>query len=121
MNRDEFFAKLSPLGEDGLRKVLRNVYWRSPAALRERIEAELDPGASCAMRTPARPSRPAAGQVGVTLGLDPLSRRFTDGPPSPPYKPLTCAFTTAARLYRGDVPSRFRARSSVRLGARSWT
>jgi hypothetical protein len=23
------FAKLSPLGEDGLRKVLWNVYWRS--------------------------------------------------------------------------------------------
>jgi hypothetical protein len=44
MNRDEFFAKLSPLGQDGLRKVLWNVYWRSPAALRERIEAELDPG-----------------------------------------------------------------------------
>ncbi len=43
MNRDEFFAKLSPLGEDGLRKVLWSLYWRGPAALRERIEAELDP------------------------------------------------------------------------------
>jgi hypothetical protein len=43
MNRDEFFAKLAPLGEDGLAKVLWNLYWRAPALLRERIEAELDP------------------------------------------------------------------------------
>lgn len=43
MNRDEFFAKLAPLGEDGLAKVLWNLYWRAPAPLRERIEAELDP------------------------------------------------------------------------------
>ena len=43
MNRDEFFAKLSPLGEDGVAKVLWNLYWRGSAALRERIEAELDP------------------------------------------------------------------------------
>ncbi len=43
MNREEFFAKLSPLDEDGLRKVLWNVYWRGPAPLRARIEGELDP------------------------------------------------------------------------------
>ena len=43
MNRDEFFAKLSPLGEDGLRKVLWNLYWRGSASLRQRIEADLDP------------------------------------------------------------------------------
>src|SRR5947207_1343857 len=43
MNRDEFFAKLSSLGEDALAKVLWNLYWRGSAALRERIEAELDP------------------------------------------------------------------------------
>ena len=43
MNRDEFFTKLSPLGEDALAKVLWNLYWRGSAALRERIEAELDP------------------------------------------------------------------------------
>ncbi len=43
MNREEFYAKLSPLGEDGLSKVLWSLYWRGPAALRERIEAELDP------------------------------------------------------------------------------
>lgn len=43
MNREEFFAKLSPLDEDGLRKVLWNLYWRGSAPLRERIEGELDP------------------------------------------------------------------------------
>jgi hypothetical protein len=43
MNREEFFAKLSPLDEDRLRKVLWNLYWRGPAPLRERIEGELDP------------------------------------------------------------------------------
>jgi hypothetical protein len=43
MNRDEFFAKLSPLDEDRLRKVLWNLYWRGSASLRERIEGELEP------------------------------------------------------------------------------
>ncbi len=43
MNREEFFAKLSPFDEDGLRKVLWNLYWRGSAPLRERIEGELDP------------------------------------------------------------------------------
>jgi hypothetical protein len=43
MNREEFFAKLAPLDDDRLRKVLWNLYWRGPAAVRERIEGELDP------------------------------------------------------------------------------
>jgi hypothetical protein len=43
MNREEFYAKLSSLDEDGLGKVLWNLYWRGSAPLRERIEAELDP------------------------------------------------------------------------------
>jgi hypothetical protein len=43
MNREEFFAKVSPLDEDRLRKVLWNLYWRGSAPLRERIEGELDP------------------------------------------------------------------------------
>jgi hypothetical protein len=43
MNRDEFFAKLAPLGEDHLRKALWNLYWRGSAPMRERIEGELDP------------------------------------------------------------------------------
>lgn len=43
MNREEFFAKLAPLAEDRLRKVLWTLYWRGSAAVRERIEDELDP------------------------------------------------------------------------------
>ena len=43
MNRGDFFAELAPLGEDRLHKVLWNLYWRGSAAMRERIEDELDP------------------------------------------------------------------------------
>ena len=43
MNREEFFAKLAPLDEDRLRQALWNLYWRGSAAVRERIEGELDP------------------------------------------------------------------------------
>jgi hypothetical protein len=43
MNREEFFAKLSPLDAEQLRKALWNLYWRGSAPLRERIESELDP------------------------------------------------------------------------------
>ena len=43
MNREEFFAKLAPFDEDGLRKALWNLYWRGSVPLRERIEGELDP------------------------------------------------------------------------------
>ena len=34
MNRKEFFANLAPLDDDRLRKVLWNLYWRGPAAMR---------------------------------------------------------------------------------------
>ena len=43
MDRTEFMAKLSPLDEERMRKVLWNLYWRGSAAIRERIEAEIDP------------------------------------------------------------------------------
>jgi hypothetical protein len=43
MNRDEFFAKLGPLDAEQRGKVLWNLYWRGSAAVRERIEGELDP------------------------------------------------------------------------------
>src|SRR5216683_777474 len=43
MNREEFFAKLSPMDAEQLRKALWNLYWRGSAPLRERIENELDP------------------------------------------------------------------------------
>ena len=45
MDRKEFFGKLAPLDEERLRKALWNLYWRGSAAMRERIEAELDPDA----------------------------------------------------------------------------
>lgn len=57
MNRTEFFDKLSGLDEQRLKTALWNVYWRSAAPVRERIEAELQP-------TPAGPARrPAATPV----------------------------------------------------------
>jgi hypothetical protein len=43
MNRDEFFAKLAPLDAEQRGKVLWSLYWRGTAAVRERIEGELDP------------------------------------------------------------------------------
>jgi hypothetical protein len=45
MDRKEFFGKLAPFDEERLRKALWNLYWRGSAAMRERIEAELDPEA----------------------------------------------------------------------------
>jgi hypothetical protein len=60
MNREEFFAKLSPFDEDRLRKVLWNLYWRGSAQLRERIEDELDPAeAGRKKRASAEPADPA--------------------------------------------------------------
>lgn len=43
MNREEFFTQLAPLDEDRLKKALWNLYWRSSAPVRERIEAEIAP------------------------------------------------------------------------------
>ena len=43
VSREEFFAKLAPLDAGQRGKVLRNPYWRGTAAVRERIEGELDP------------------------------------------------------------------------------
>jgi hypothetical protein len=43
MNRDEFYAKLAPLTAEQRDKILWNLYWRGAAAVRERIEGELDP------------------------------------------------------------------------------
>ncbi|MGH7754586.1 MAG: hypothetical protein ACREN5_17405, partial [Gemmatimonadales bacterium] len=44
MHREEFFAKLAPLDEERLKKALWNLYWRGSAAMRARVEAEIDPG-----------------------------------------------------------------------------
>ena len=62
MNRDEFFAKLAPLDDDRLRKVLWNLYWRGSATVRERIERELDP-VEHARRKQAAAAPPGPGVV----------------------------------------------------------
>ena len=71
MNRDEFFAKLAPLDEDRLRKVLWNLYWRGSATVRERIEGELDPVEH------ARGKRPGAAPPNPGLVLDEV-REFAE-------------------------------------------
>lgn len=43
MDRKQFFGKLATVDEEHLQKVLWNLYWRGTAAMRERIEAELEP------------------------------------------------------------------------------
>ncbi|HEX2746272.1 MAG TPA: hypothetical protein VHO07_21550 [Streptosporangiaceae bacterium] len=43
MNRDEFYAKVSPLDADQLRKALWTLYWRGTAQVRERVEDTLSP------------------------------------------------------------------------------
>jgi hypothetical protein len=43
MNREQFFGKLATLDEERLKKAMWNLYWRGSAAMRERIEAEIDP------------------------------------------------------------------------------
>jgi len=45
LNRDEFFDMLSGLGEAELQKALWTLYWRGSAALRDRVEAAIDPPA----------------------------------------------------------------------------
>jgi hypothetical protein len=43
MNRDEFYAAMTPNDDAHLRKILWTLYWRGNAQLRERIEDELRP------------------------------------------------------------------------------
>ena len=57
LGRDEFFARMAHLDEAGLRKALWTLYWRGPAAQRQRIEGLIDsPDAT----------RGAAGSAGAT-------------------------------------------------------
>jgi hypothetical protein len=71
MSREEFFAKLSPLDSERLRKVLWSLYWRGSAPLRERIEGELDPAG------PGHPSRVVAGPAHPGLVLQEV-REFAE-------------------------------------------
>jgi hypothetical protein len=43
MNREQFFGQLATLDQQRLKQALWNLYWRGSAAMRERIEAEIDP------------------------------------------------------------------------------
>lgn len=43
MNREQFFAQLATLDDKHLKTALWNLYWRGSAAIRERIEAEINP------------------------------------------------------------------------------
>ncbi len=61
MNREEFFGKLAALDEERLKKALWNLYWRGNATMRERIEAEVDPG------LPKRASRPVVDPDAVLV------------------------------------------------------
>src|SRR6202453_5523719 len=45
MNREEFYAQISPLDAEQLRKVLWTAYWRGGVQARERIEDALTPEA----------------------------------------------------------------------------
>jgi len=62
MNREEFFTKLAPLDQGQLRKALWTLYWRGSAAVRQRIESELDP-AEQARRKQAAAEPPDPGLV----------------------------------------------------------
>ena len=54
MNREEFFGRLATLDEQRLKKALWNLYWRGSAAMRERIEAEIDPDQHGHSRHPSK-------------------------------------------------------------------
>jgi hypothetical protein len=45
MNREEFYAKVSSLDAEQLRKILWTLYWRGTVQMRERIEDALNPSA----------------------------------------------------------------------------
>jgi hypothetical protein len=61
MNRDQFYAKLARYDADGLGNILWTLYWRGSAAMRERIEAQLDPDVHARQqRSKAKPPNAAA-------------------------------------------------------------
>jgi hypothetical protein len=72
MNREQFFGKLAALDEQRLKKALWNLYWRGSAAMRERIEIEIDPdqhdGGKRSSKQPIDP-RLLLGEVGDFVAL----------------------------------------------------
>jgi len=66
MSREQFFAAVTGLDRDQLRRVLWQAYWRGPAQVRARIEAELHPeGAG-----PARSAPPAVDADAVLAEVE---------------------------------------------------
>lgn len=58
MDKQQFHAKLGAFDADGLVKVLWTLYWRGSAQMRERIEAQLEPGERPARRPALEPPDP---------------------------------------------------------------
>src|SRR2546425_13346534 len=67
MDRHRFHEELAPLGNEALKKVLWNLYWRGSAALRERVEAELAPAE--AKKAVARPQLENDAAMGHREGV----------------------------------------------------
>lgn len=55
MNKDEFFRKMAPVDEAGLRKALWTAYWRGTDKTRELIEESLSPTGTRVRKAPAKP------------------------------------------------------------------
>lgn len=60
LDRQQSFARLGALGEERVHKALWNLYRRGNAQVRQRIEAELEPGAATSRRRGPEPVDPLA-------------------------------------------------------------
>ena len=63
MSRSEFFAKVSALSDDDLRAAMWTLYWRGTAAMRERVEAVIDPATALASAVARNTPRDAAAAL----------------------------------------------------------
>jgi hypothetical protein len=69
MNREEFYAKVTPLDAEQLRKILWTLYWRGTAQVRERVEDALNP--------PGEPKRRAKDLLDPDQVLDEVTEFVT--------------------------------------------
>jgi hypothetical protein len=74
MNRDEFYAAMTPHDDARVRKILWTVYWRGNAQLRERIEDELRP-----QDQPKKPKGEVADPVDVLAEVTTFVELVKDG------------------------------------------
>jgi hypothetical protein len=75
LNRDEFFDMLSGLGEAELQKALWTLYWRGSAALRDRVEAAIDPPAKHAGGPSLKPAQDPELVLGEVTEFASLARK----------------------------------------------